>query len=278
LIQNLADLESNLKSKLEQISQKFGIRFGFDNEEDISVEENEYIVKFCSRKRRRIHIRNSTNPCLFKIFYEKILSERPIQTNFKIEVEKEFLKENGTLIHSVFFPQNSRISIDTISLPKFLKIKGSNIKCKAKNSKKNVYFVFANEKLEKISFNWKIRLDQISKWVAFGICNKEILYNQHKFTDSEADSPSNHCCLAITTGGFIWNGFQPEENNKKLLEFPPKIEIGGQFDLSYSLESLVIKYENTYSLILPIPDAFRFPKENFSPFIALNPDCEVTFL
>ena len=73
---------------------------------------------------------------------------------------------------------------------------------------------------EKNIIKWSIKLNNLSKWIAFGICDKEkVLINKGKFCLSSKNETFNNGSYLISNNGYSWNCNNSNENNKKI-EFP----------------------------------------------------------
>ena len=73
---------------------------------------------------------------------------------------------------------------------------------------------------EKKIIKWTIKLNNFSKWIAFGICDKEkVIINKGKFCISSKNEIFNNGSYLISNNGYSWNCNNFEENNKKI-EFP----------------------------------------------------------
>ena len=73
---------------------------------------------------------------------------------------------------------------------------------------------------QKNIIKWSIKLNNLSKWIAFGICDKEkVLINKGKFCLSSKNETFNNGSYLISNNGYSWNCNNSNENNKKI-EFP----------------------------------------------------------
>ena len=92
------------------------------------------------------------------------------------------------------------------------------------NEIKEHIFLFANKKYDIDLYHknlviWEIKLKTNSKWIGFGICDKEkVLLNHCKFCIGNKPDFNNGCFL-ISNNGFSWNSNNINENNVKI-NFP----------------------------------------------------------
>ena len=99
-------------------------------------------------------------------------------------------------------------------------------------------FLFANKKYDIDLYHkdiviWEIKLKTNTKWIGFGICDKEkVLLNHSKFCIVGKPEFNNGCYL-ISSNGISWNCNNPHENNVKI-NFP-KFQNNMQ---------LIIKFDN----------------------------------
>ena len=162
---------------------------------------------------------------------DKILSKKRERVNM----------ENILINESIF---------DLSNINKSIKIKGNKALYKSQFSEKHVY-LFANPEYDidlrenKIR-EWKIKLLDESKWIAFGLCDKNlVLSNNQIFCSSIKEKNFNNGCYLISSNGYSWNCNNKFENNKAIY-FPNYNEPFLLFCLNYNPNSfeLFFYYEN----------------------------------
>jgi hypothetical protein len=101
--------------------------------------------------------------------------------------------------------------------------------------KKHKFFIGKNKINTKENFSWKVKINKITGWMAFGLGEKKkIENNQYKFSGFNKD---NHGCFLISSNKYIWNSNFIQQNNYFLERFS-SFKNGEELYFSYS------SYEN----------------------------------
>ena len=154
------------------------------------------------------------------------------------------------------------------------------IKC-VSNNRSNHKFIFGNsisDDYEKFSF--KITLVNKINWLAFGLCQKEIVVkNKFRFVNYENKIIFDHGCFLLTSKSFSFNRNNVKEDNLEVKDMK-KLSPGDVIDVTYYPKYGFLKFyvtdlkKNTY--IYSLSEVWRTSECNLSPvFIFFNSEAEI---
>ena len=254
------DLEMELEKKEKKIQELE------QNIKEILSKKNNQIRNFSPFKKNNtiteiINLTNESND-------DKILSK-------KREREKEKEINEKSKNENVF---------DLTIINKSIIIKGNKAYYKSLFSENHVY-LFGNPEYD-IDINenkireWKIKLLDESKWIAFGLCDKNlVLSNNQIFCSLIKEKNFNNGCYLISSNGYCWNCNNKFENNKSI-NFPNFSEPFLLFNLSYNPVSFELSFHFGNQLIKKLSNVKPFGNnKKLTPcIIFLDKDDEIELL
>ncbi len=124
--------------------------------------------------------------------------------------------------------KNKKNIFDLKHLNNDIEINENKAICHSKNEKEHIYLFLNNnfdidpKDFKEIKFKIKINLNYNS-WIAFGLCDKQIVIkNYYKFNKGN-DKFFNHGSFLVSNNGYSWNANNNNENNKNCF-FPKNIK------------------------------------------------------
>ena len=137
--------------------------------------------------------------------------------------------------------------------------------------KKHKFFIGKNKINKKENFSWKVKINKITGWMAFGLGEKKkIENNQYKFSGFNKD---NHGCLLISSNKYIWNSNLLQQNNvflEKFSSFKEAEEIYFNFSSNENILRFIYQgYEGV------LKNVFLCEEELFPVFILINKNDEI---
>lgn len=133
------------------------------------------------------------------------------------------------------------MSLDTPPVPNTFKLEGNKATCITSASK--FYFILGKRPLDS-SIRWRVRVNKMKSWMAFGVCYKEDLHkNNYEYVEKV-----NHATIVISSNDLIWNCNNLSQNGKKA-KF--KVKTGDIVSMSYNpAKESVLCLNNHYSVEL----------------------------
>ena len=120
-------------------------------------------------------------------------------------------------------------------------IKNENNKnFKVISEKKKHKFILAKNKINsKESLSWKVKINKITGWMAFGLTEKEKLEkNQYKFCGFNNQSYS---CFLVSSNKHLWNSNFQSQNNLFLEELS-SYENGEEINFNFSADENILRF------------------------------------
>ena len=118
-----------------------------------------------------------------------------------------------------------------------IKIEDNTAKYNVSNVSEHVFLfvnpIFDIDSSNKNTILWTIKLLNLSKWIAFGLCDKEkVKLNKGKFCLSSKNEQFNNGAYLVSNNGYSWNCNNMNENNKQI-SFP-NFEENNEFTLEFN--------------------------------------------
>ena len=162
------------------------------------------------------------------------------------EENKNISNENKGEININQEPKHLHKYFDEKNINKYIKITNNIAKYQPETISEHV-FLFINEiydinpKTQK-NIIWSIKLITNSKWIAFGLCDKEkVKLNKGKFCLPSKIEHFNNGSYLISNNGYSWNCNNIKENNKKF-DFPRFDKIKNEFILEFNAFENKLKF------------------------------------
>ena len=280
----IADSLLDIKNNLNINNKKFkDFEMELEKKEKKIQELEENIREILSNKNNKIRNlspfrKNNTITEIINLTNEsnddKILSK-------KREREREREREKEKEINEKSKNENV---FDLTIINKSIIIKGNKAYYKSLFSENHVY-LFGNPEYD-IDINenkirdWKIKLLDESKWIAFGLCDKNlVLSNNQIFCSLIKEKNFNNGCYLISSNGYCWNCNNKFENNKSI-NFPNFSEPFLLFSLSYNPISFELYFHFGNQLIKKLTNVKPFGNnKKLTPcIIFLDKDDEIELL
>ena len=118
-----------------------------------------------------------------------------------------------------------------------IKIEDNTARYNVSNVSEHVFLfvnpIFDIDSSNKNTILWTIKLLNLSKWIAFGLCDKEkVKLNKGKFCLSSKNEHFNNGAYLVSNNGYSWNCNNLNENNKQI-SFP-SFDENNEFTLEFN--------------------------------------------
>ena len=195
-INNLKENEKKFRIFMNKTEEKF----------------NEIDEKYLNRKRIRNNNENNNNNEI------NIDLNDAFDGDIDLDINNNFSQNN----------KNKKNLFDLKHLNNDIEIIDNKTICHSKNEKEHIY-VFLNTNFDVDTkdfkeYKFKIKINiNYNSWIAFGLCDKQIVIkNYYKFNKGN-DKFFNHGSFLVSNNGYSWNANNNNENNKNCF-FPKNIK------------------------------------------------------
>ena len=218
-IKNYFDVNEDYNFDFEHLSKKRGrekekendLNKNKDKESEMEIEQNLLFSNNINNKNINNNINNINNN--INNNNEKILKTTP--------------RKNITDI----------IYFDMKNINPNIKIEDNTARYNVSNVSEHVFLfvnpIFDIDSSNKNTILWTIKLLNLSKWIAFGLCDKEkVKLNKGKFCLSSKNEHFNNGAYLVSNNGYSWNCNNLNENNKQI-SFP-SFDENNEFTLEFN--------------------------------------------
>ena len=225
-IRALEEFDNEQKSKIKELEQNYK-KQKLDSMKNIyiSIEKANQNPNLLARKQNRLEDKEKV---IKEIKNSKKEEEKKNDNEKKMDDEKkiddeQIIKRDKNKNQPSLSPanpqeiKNYKFFFDLNTLHEDLKIDNNKI-IALNNSKKNGHrFVFADINVSSVEFSWKIIIKKVSKWLGFGLCQKEkVIRNNYLFYNG---NEFDHGLFCYSSNGYSWNSNIFEEDNYTLKDF-----------------------------------------------------------
>ena len=144
---------------------------------------------------------------------------------------------NEKIIKTPTKNNNEIIYFDMKNINPNIKIDDNVARFNTSNVSEHVFLfvnpIFDIDSSNKNTILWTIKLLNLSKWIAFGLCDKEkVKLNKGKFCLSSKNEQFNNGAYLVSNNGYSWNCNNMNENNKQI-SFP-SFEENNEFTIEFN--------------------------------------------
>ena len=160
---------------------------------------------------------------------------------------------------------------DLDNMPKGVTVENNYLKFKGVKSDEDHKFVFSNIDLGKNrTKKWRLIFKKLPNWVAFGVCDKKVVFKNDKTFYSPRPYFNNGVYM-VSSNGYLWNCNEPNQNSTKTKEL--KLNKDSVIDLEYNPKTVTLTINSNIKLVnvKPLSDS-----QLTVAIVLLNTDAELT--